>query len=172
MKSKTTAYLLWLFLGLFGGHKFYLGKTGIGILYLCTAGLFFVGWIIDLFTLGRQVDKYNINPSQKRPGQKSREQNDMYKEWEERYKDKTDTEVRKTLYIEYEDMDGNYSERYIQVKNVYKKGGIIYIAAYCFLQADERTFRADRILSIMDKPEGPKIKDIKGFLNRLSSFWV
>jgi TM2 domain-containing membrane protein YozV len=26
MKSKMTAYLLWLFLGLWGGHKFYLKK--------------------------------------------------------------------------------------------------------------------------------------------------
>jgi hypothetical protein len=61
MKSKTTAYLLWLFLGLLGAHKFYLKKTGMGILYLFTAGLFFIGWIIDLFTLGRQVDQHNKN---------------------------------------------------------------------------------------------------------------
>jgi hypothetical protein len=63
MKSKTTAYLLWLFFGLFGAHKFYLKKTGMGILYLLTAGLFFIGWIIDLFTLGRQVDQYNVKSS-------------------------------------------------------------------------------------------------------------
>ncbi len=58
-KSKLTAYLLWFFLGLFGAHKFYLGKVGMGILYLFTAGLFGVGWIIDLFTLGNRVDVYN-----------------------------------------------------------------------------------------------------------------
>ncbi|MEO0639466.1 MAG: TM2 domain-containing protein, partial [Bacteroidota bacterium] len=34
MKSKTTAYLLWFFLGGLGIHKFYLGKAGAGILYL------------------------------------------------------------------------------------------------------------------------------------------
>ncbi len=33
-KSKTTAILLTLFLGGFGAHKFYLGQTGLGILYL------------------------------------------------------------------------------------------------------------------------------------------
>ena len=33
-KSKVTAGLLALFLGGFGTHKFYLGKTGMGILYL------------------------------------------------------------------------------------------------------------------------------------------
>lgn len=59
MKSKGVAYLLWLFLGLFGVHCFYLGKVGKGILYLCTAGVFGVGWLIDLFTLSGQVDVYN-----------------------------------------------------------------------------------------------------------------
>ena len=59
MKSKSTAYLLWFFLGLLGAHKFYLNKTGMGILYFCTFGIFFIGWFIDLFTLGSQVDTYN-----------------------------------------------------------------------------------------------------------------
>jgi len=59
MKSKSTAYILWFFLGAFGAHKFYLNKVGIGILYFFTFGLFGIGWIIDLFTLGGQVDTYN-----------------------------------------------------------------------------------------------------------------
>lgn len=33
-KNKTTAGLLAIFLGAFGVHKFYLGKSGMGILYL------------------------------------------------------------------------------------------------------------------------------------------
>lgn len=59
MKSKSVAYLLWFFFGLIGVHKFYLGKVGMGILYLFTFGLFGIGWFIDLFTLGTQVDVYN-----------------------------------------------------------------------------------------------------------------
>ena len=59
MKSKGVAYLLWFFLGFFGAHKFYLGKVGMGILYLFTLGLLGIGWFIDLFTLGTQVDVYN-----------------------------------------------------------------------------------------------------------------
>ena len=59
MKSKGVAYLLWLFCGLIGAHKFYLGRPFMGILYLCTGGLFTVGWFFDLFTLGRQVDLAN-----------------------------------------------------------------------------------------------------------------
>lgn len=59
MKSKTTAYLLWFFLGGLGIHKFYLGKHGMGIVYLLTGGICGIGWLVDLFTLGGQVDAYN-----------------------------------------------------------------------------------------------------------------
>ena len=53
------AYLLWFLLGPVGVHKFYLGKIGMGILYLFTGGIFLIGWIIDLFTLPSQVRTYN-----------------------------------------------------------------------------------------------------------------
>ena len=59
IKSKGVAYLLLFFLGWCSAHKFYLGKIGIGILYLFTLQLFGIGWLIDLFTLGTQVDVYN-----------------------------------------------------------------------------------------------------------------
>lgn len=59
MKSKGVAYLLLLFLGAFGAHKFYLNKIGMGIVYLCTFGILGIGVLIDLFTLGSQVDNYN-----------------------------------------------------------------------------------------------------------------
>jgi TM2 domain-containing membrane protein YozV len=58
-RSKVTAYLLWFFLGMIGGHKFYLKKSGMGFLYLITIGLLGIGWFIDLFTLGKQVDAFN-----------------------------------------------------------------------------------------------------------------
>ena len=53
------AYLLWFLLGPVGVHKFYLGKIGMGILYLFTGGIFLIGWIIDIFTLPSQVRAYN-----------------------------------------------------------------------------------------------------------------
>ncbi|WP_439697822.1 NINE protein [Mucilaginibacter sp. AW1-7] len=59
MKSKSTAYILCFFLGVLGAHKFYLNKTGVGMLYFCTLGLAGIGWILDLFTLGSQVDACN-----------------------------------------------------------------------------------------------------------------
>lgn len=46
-RSFLITALLWVFLGLLGAHRFYLGHYGIGILYFLTAGLCGIGWIID-----------------------------------------------------------------------------------------------------------------------------
>ena len=50
-KSKWVAFLLCLFLGVLGIHKFYEGRILFGILYLCTGGLVGIGVIIDLIIL-------------------------------------------------------------------------------------------------------------------------
>lgn len=50
-KEKLIDFVLCLFLGYLGVHKFYEKKTGLGILYLFTMGLFGIGWIIDIFKL-------------------------------------------------------------------------------------------------------------------------
>ncbi len=50
-KSQIVALILCIFLGLLGVHRFYLGYTFMGILYLLTAGLFGIGWLIDLILL-------------------------------------------------------------------------------------------------------------------------
>lgn len=50
-KSKKTALLLCAFGGFLGLHLFYVGKIGRGLLYVCTAGLFMVGWIADLISI-------------------------------------------------------------------------------------------------------------------------
>lgn len=50
-KNKYIALLLCIFLGFVGGHKFYEGKIGMGILYIFTGGLFMIGVIVDFLTL-------------------------------------------------------------------------------------------------------------------------
>ena len=50
-KSRLMALLLCLFLGSLGIHRFYVGKTGTGILWLCTLGLIGIGSLIDLILI-------------------------------------------------------------------------------------------------------------------------
>lgn len=55
----SVAWALLTFLGLFGAHRFYMGKIGTGILYLLTVGLFGVGYLYDLLTLNQQLSELN-----------------------------------------------------------------------------------------------------------------
>lgn len=55
----TIGWLLLVFLGVFGLHRFYMGKWLTGLIYLCTGGLFFIGWLYDLCTLNEQIDEEN-----------------------------------------------------------------------------------------------------------------
>ncbi len=53
------AWVLLTFLGLLGIHRFYLGKWVTGIIYLCTAGLFGIGYFYDYWTLNDQITIIN-----------------------------------------------------------------------------------------------------------------
>lgn len=50
-KKKHIVLFLCIFLGLFGIHRFYVGKIGTGILYLFTCGFFGIGLIFDIFLI-------------------------------------------------------------------------------------------------------------------------
>jgi TM2 domain-containing membrane protein YozV len=58
-KDYSIAWLLQTFLGLFGLHRFYLGKWVTGLVWLLTGGLFLVGWLYDFWTLNGQIDEIN-----------------------------------------------------------------------------------------------------------------
>lgn len=60
-KSATTAVVLALFLGSIGAHKFYLGQTGMGLVYLvfCWTGIPAIVGFFEAFTLTRSVHHRN-----------------------------------------------------------------------------------------------------------------
>lgn len=59
-KDKWVAFVLCLLLGVFGVHKFYEEKVGLGILYLCTGGLCGIGVIIDLIIILCKPNPYYV----------------------------------------------------------------------------------------------------------------
>ncbi len=59
-KNKWVAFWLCVFFGCFGAHKFYEGKTGAGILYIFTVGLFCFGWIGDCIALLAKPNPYYV----------------------------------------------------------------------------------------------------------------
>lgn len=63
--SVVIGYLLWIF-GFLGSRRFYYGKPVTGTIWFFTLGLFFIGWIIDLFLIpgmDREADiRYQPGP--------------------------------------------------------------------------------------------------------------
>ena len=55
----TIAWVLLTFFGVFGVHRFYMGKWITGIIYLLTGGLFFIGYLYDYCTLNEQISSQN-----------------------------------------------------------------------------------------------------------------
>lgn len=60
-KDMVVGVLLSVFLGHFGIHKFYLGETGWGILYLlfCWTGIPTILGVIEAFFMPNRVREYN-----------------------------------------------------------------------------------------------------------------
>ena len=69
MKDKVTAALLSIFLGGAGIHKFYLGQTGIGILYLLFCWTFIpaiIGFLEGIMLLSMSEEAFNKKYNEKR----------------------------------------------------------------------------------------------------------
>lgn len=58
--NKWVAFILCILFGILGAHKFYEGKTGMGILYLLTGGLCGIGWLIDTIAILFKPNPYYI----------------------------------------------------------------------------------------------------------------
>jgi len=51
-KSRTTALILNVLTGFVGGHRFFAGKIGTGVLMACTLGGLGLWWVYDLVLIG------------------------------------------------------------------------------------------------------------------------
>jgi TM2 domain-containing membrane protein YozV len=62
MKKPSVTFLLWCcgFIGLCGLHRFYVGRTFTGFLWLLTLGLLGFGQLFDLFFIGSMTRQANL----------------------------------------------------------------------------------------------------------------
>ncbi len=66
LKRRSVAYLLWLFLGVFGAHRLYLNRVWTGLAMLLTFGGALVWWVVDFFLIPRLVFRQNTIQGQRR----------------------------------------------------------------------------------------------------------
>lgn len=58
-KDSLVMYLIWLFFGALGGHRFYLGDIGMGIGQLLTLGGFGFWSLFDVIVIGKRLQVKN-----------------------------------------------------------------------------------------------------------------
>ncbi|MED5550064.1 MAG: TM2 domain-containing protein [Pseudomonadota bacterium] len=62
-RSMGVAYLLWFFLGVFGAHRFFLGRPGTAFLMILAWVAFvvpgFVWWVVDAFLIPGMIKRDN-----------------------------------------------------------------------------------------------------------------
>nr|AIE99666.1 putative membrane protein [uncultured marine group II/III euryarchaeote KM3_115_D04] len=65
MASVFFAYILWLFFGWLGIHRFYTGNVITGLIWMFSLGLFGIGWFVDIFLVPGLVAAANQRNQQK-----------------------------------------------------------------------------------------------------------
>lgn len=65
-KRRLLAWLFWATLGWLGAHRFYLERTGTGLLQLVTGGGFLIWWVADAWQIGAMVDAHDEEQERRR----------------------------------------------------------------------------------------------------------
>ena len=95
MKNKNTAGILALIFGWFGAHRFYLGQTGLGVMYILLNFIFFIPFLLGLidaisfFTMSEEEFDFRYNnpdkfPARRNPGSR-REYREFHKTQQRNY---------------------------------------------------------------------------------------
>ncbi len=59
-KSQVVAWVLWIFLGAIGGHRYYLGDIGYAIAMTLLGWMTFgIWWLIEAFFINRRIRERN-----------------------------------------------------------------------------------------------------------------
>lgn len=57
--NSSVMWILWVLTGLLGGHRYYLGNIGMGVLQTLTAGGFGIWWVLDAFLITQRQHAVN-----------------------------------------------------------------------------------------------------------------
>ncbi len=68
------------------------------------------------------------------------------------------------VWIDYVDASGAKSNRRVLVEKLYSEGNFLYLAGFCLLRQEQRTFRADRIQDLRLPPSWREVSDPVSFL--------
>jgi len=152
MKNKTTAAMLAFFLGVFGIHRFYLGQTFLGILYILIPGLSVLLGIIDgivLLTMHEDVfdAKYNreelvAGRAEKRGNRRNRRKSQSQIKQRHRVPNSTRTTNRDRT---------DRAKRKVEFKKIYTQG-TNHFKNYQFDEAEKSYLQALRMA-----PDHPKL---------------
>ena len=128
-KEKLVAALLAFFGGPLGLHRFYLGQTGLGVLYICT---FFISWIVAIIDtvvfLAMDEDDFDFKYNRFKTVDTYR-QRDRFDEFDER---RAEEKRRNSKYEKQKAREANLGRKKMAIKNPHKLAGIEKYKDYDF----------------------------------------
>jgi len=150
MRNKTLAAILALFFGSIGGHRFYLGQVGLGILYLVFAFTFipfFLGLIDALVFFGMSEEEFNFRYNKSKFQEQHRNprsgQSPSTREYEASVPERrnvppSDIERRKSSTIDSARRSGNANRPTVRSSSgEFKKSGIKKFKEFQYQEAIE-----------------------------------